>query len=238
MFAVSFARRRIFEAGLAEAVEIRVNGSVQRLAPGTSVESLLRSLDLPQTMQGRVRAQLEILFLVRLGGEDLLFLEGDDAHAQVCELGGRPADRWSSRPARRVPALDPQPDPLRACGVVHSPGPGDGGGDEQAPAVLGVVVRTGQADREGPVRMEVLHLEAERLCIELERDLYRRPCVDDGVGDQLAGGEHGLVGDVLGLPLGQRFAHEQSRLGDGLPLRRERALGLHGYGEYLLATFS
>ena len=51
----------------------------------------------------------------------------------------------------------------------------------KAASVLGVLVRAGQAEREGAVRVEVLHLEAERLGVEVdghgivapdEHDLY------------------------------------------------------------------
>ena len=87
-------------------------------------------------------------------------------------------------------------------------------------AVLGVVVRTGQANREGPVRMEVLHLETQALCIDVECNADGRARVDDGVGHELARRENRLVGQVVGAALLECLAHEPARQGHGVSLRR------------------
>ena len=102
--------------------------------------------------------------------------------------------------------------------------------------MLGVVRGPLHPQRQGTARVEVLHLEPQPLDVELQGDPHRRAGVDDGVGDELAGRQDRLVGEVLGAPVLQGPPDEPTGLGDGLPLRGERALSVHDSGRHPLST--
>ena len=106
-------------------------------------------------------------------------------------------------------------------GVLDAPAGGEGGAEHQPAAVLavGVGVRAlaGVLERELAFGIPVGDLDPYAVPGAQAQDLGLGAGVDHGVGDELAGEDHGVVDDVREAPALQGVADERSGRGDRAP---------------------
>lgn len=165
----------------------------------------------------------EFLGVLVPGGDGSAAVDLDDGHADAAvgdreERVGEDGARGAG--ADRAPGeVEVEPDMLASGGVVDSPAVGEGGAEQESAAVLAVGAAEGAAALDGDLALGVAvgDLDADAVLGTEAEDLGGGAGVDDGVGDELAGEDDGVVDEFGVSPALEGVPDEGAGGRDGPP---------------------